>query len=383
MAATSEDADPALSFSVPGAGPEGARRLPNPTGPFQISTATLFWVDEKRPDTLTPNPNDLRQILVQLWYPAQRTKDDRPVAYFPEVDALMDGLRARGEKIFRAIADDLSVYRSVQTDVVANEPLLPTDQPYPLVIFSPGGNMSRHWHSALARELASRGYVVAVLSHEHSGLDFFPLGGAIPDAVFWHPDDSVSAEEKASRDAQLTDLLAGDAEFVLDRLSAPGGPGGIQGYQGNVAQDKIAIVGHSRGGSTVGRVCSEDARIKACVVLDNIGPEPEISEGLPIPQMTIRSGWPEARVRKLHDFLRLNQTAAWDISIDGASHFSFSDLPLVNAERYPSPIDPELAHEILMTYLLSFLDHWLKGRPDRLLDLKESPFPGVHLERLR
>ena len=383
MVATAEDTDSRLFFSLPGADPEGARRLPNPQGPYQVSTSTLFWVDENRPDTLTPNPSDLRQILVQVWYPAQRTKDVRPVAYFPELEALMDGLRARGEKIFRTIADDLAVYRSVQTDVVANEPLLPTDQPYPLVIFSPGGNMSRHWYSALARELASQGYVVAVLSHEHSGLDFYPLGGAIPDAVFWHPDDSVSASEKARRDGELTTLLAGDAEFVLDRFTSPGGPGGIQGYEGNVSQDEIAIVGHSRGGSTVGRVCSEDDRIKACVILDNIGPEPEINKGLSVPQMTIRSEWSEARVQMLHEFLQMNRVAAWDICIDDASHFSFSDLPLVNMEKYPTQIDSELAHEILMSYLLSFLDYWLKGRPDSLLDLKEGPFPGVHVERLR
>jgi P pilus assembly chaperone PapD len=45
--------------------------LPNPTGQYPIGTTRLYLVDDTRPEIFTPNPDDHREFLVRIWYPAQ------------------------------------------------------------------------------------------------------------------------------------------------------------------------------------------------------------------------------------------------------------------------------------------------------------------------
>jgi predicted dienelactone hydrolase len=65
--------------------PEQTKRLaelPSPTGPFAIGRTTFYWVDSARAETLTADPNDKRELMVTLWYPAQKLKDLSRAACF-------------------------------------------------------------------------------------------------------------------------------------------------------------------------------------------------------------------------------------------------------------------------------------------------------------
>jgi hypothetical protein len=45
-------------------------RFPHPTGRHGIGTLTYHWVDADRPEAFTADPDDRRELMVQLWYPA-------------------------------------------------------------------------------------------------------------------------------------------------------------------------------------------------------------------------------------------------------------------------------------------------------------------------
>ena len=45
-------------------------RFPHPTGHHGIGTVTYHWVDADRPEAFTADPDDRRELMVQLWYPA-------------------------------------------------------------------------------------------------------------------------------------------------------------------------------------------------------------------------------------------------------------------------------------------------------------------------
>jgi predicted dienelactone hydrolase len=47
-------------------------QFPLPTGPYEIGTLVYDWVDESRPEIFTGNPNVHRELMVQIWYPAQK-----------------------------------------------------------------------------------------------------------------------------------------------------------------------------------------------------------------------------------------------------------------------------------------------------------------------
>ena len=51
-------------------------RLPEPTGPYAVGTRYFYWIDKSHPDTYTPDPDDYREVSVQVWYPAELTGDE-------------------------------------------------------------------------------------------------------------------------------------------------------------------------------------------------------------------------------------------------------------------------------------------------------------------
>jgi|GEM_PF-416594 len=341
--------------------------LPEPTGQHQVGTVTYHWVDRGRPEERSPDPYDDRQVIATLFYPALRVPDGPPAPYIPELDLLRAGFATDRRDVPRRIAEDLAVRGCVLTDAFANRPVDDLQPRYPIALISPGGNVSRHSHTALAQELASHGWIVAVMSHAYSGWDVFPEGGHVMSSDYWDAPDDAPDGEQARREDELTSMLAADAEFTLDRLAelTRGDPAGR--FTGRFDTMHVAIIGHSRGGSTVGRTCREDDRFDACVILDNIGPEPATELGLPKPQLTIRRPWPAGRVERLHDFLGRNETVAFDAVVDGTIHMSFTDLPLVEPGSHESAIDPERAHEVTSALTLAFIEAYAleKSRLER------------------
>lgn len=160
-------------------------------------------------------------------------------------------------------------------------------------------------------------------------------------------------------------MLAADAIFTLDRLIELTRRDPHGRFTGRLDTTRVAIIGHSRGGSTVGRACSADERFDACVIFDNIGPEPESETGLRKPQLTIRQPWPEDRAGRLLDFLGRNTTVAFDAVIDGTTHMSFTDLPLIDPAGHDADISPERAHAIVSALTLGFLERYALEGPGR------------------
>jgi hypothetical protein len=46
-------------------------RFPDPSGPYEIGTLTYHWVDADRPEVFTADPDDRRELMAQIWYPAE------------------------------------------------------------------------------------------------------------------------------------------------------------------------------------------------------------------------------------------------------------------------------------------------------------------------
>ena len=130
----------------------------------------------------------------------------------------------------------------------------------------------------------------------------------------------------------MSDELASDARFALDRL-ADIASGTIKNpLNGRIDMTKVAIAGHSRGGKTVGRACADDPRFKACITYDNIAPDRQKKAGLKTPQLTIRTSWDPQRKQDLRSYLQRNPSTAADVEIVDATHFTFTDLQIVDPE---------------------------------------------------
>lgn len=357
--------------------------LPEPTGPHQVGTVTYHWVDPDREESATDDPGDLRQVVAQIWYPAAPSPGRARTPYMPQLQAMRGALRTRSDSFPRQLALDLAVHAGVRGHALSGPALVesgPTPR-HPVAVLSPGGNVSRHWYTALMEELASHGYVAVAVSHPYVGWDVFPAGGFLK-SIDWGLDADDPARARAADD-RLADLLAGDVALLLQRLVELDAADPDGRFTDRLDLDRLAILGHSRGGSTVARTCTTDPRLDACVILDNIGPDREMETGIPRPQMTVRRGdWDEGRVERLRGFLGRNAVEAWDVAIDGATHFDFTDLPIVDPTRFESGIGARRAHRIVSGLVLVFLDRHVRECADRSVERMAGRWEEVTAVRL-
>ncbi len=160
---------PPVVFPVP--------RLPMPCGPYAIGTVSFQWTDPTRPETYTADPNDVRTIMVQLWYPATPAPAAQPGPW-------MDRLDVAGPTIARYLGLPsffLDHVALVATHSYPNAPLNPSAAPYPVVIYSHGWNGFRTVNLNQSEALASHGYIAVAVDHTYGAmLTVFPDGRVAP-----------------------------------------------------------------------------------------------------------------------------------------------------------------------------------------------------------
>jgi predicted dienelactone hydrolase len=155
-AAPTADTAPTAAAAPAGRAPETTLALPAPTGPYPVGVTELHLVDDDRADQWVPERR--RELMVSLWFPAVSTRGaaDRYVSA-EESRLILTRIGAAGIPL-----DTLSRVRThARTGVRA----LRTARGLPLVVLSPGFSFPRSSLTALAEDLASRGYVVAGVDH--------------------------------------------------------------------------------------------------------------------------------------------------------------------------------------------------------------------------
>ena len=342
---------------VPYAPSNPEHTLPAFTGPHSVGVRFFAWIDEARVETASPNETDYREVAVQVWYPATVESTDRNALYIPELKEMLSAsasLPTDEQKFVKAH----EVLGNTATNSVPGAKILESVRPWPVILFSPGGNVSRHSQTALAERLASQGFVFVSMSHPYSTMDVAPVSG-FSMSIDWGLDQDDDQAALAA-DNHLAEVLAGDAAFVLRQLRNLGED--HDPFKGTLDLSKVGIACHSRGGTTVGRACASNPDIVACAVIDNIGPDREQKTGVKPPFLTLRSSWDEERIAILHDYLNRTGSVAYDVELAGSNHFSCTDLPLFMHDLRVDGIEPADGIDACAKILASFFDAYLIRR---------------------
>lgn len=363
---------PPIAFPVP--------RLLQPTGPYAIGTTTIYLNDESRPESYTTNPTDTRELMLQVWYPADPAGTGQPAPY-------LDHLDLAG----RAIAQRLNLpsfllnhLELVKTHSQIDVPMA-KDGPFPLLIFVHGLRGIRQQNSMLMEDLASHGYIVASADHPYANvLTIFPDGRAVfYDEAMVFP--AGLSQTEAGR--QLVQVWAADVRFVLDQFTVwHGAESGL--FSGRVALDQIGVLGHSTGGGTALESCGQDGRCQAALALDGwIQPVSAeiLASGLSRPVMFISSSeWlgPDNAAKGMALYQQTT-AASYLLTIPGTAHFDYSDLPqlspLMQTIGLAGSLPGREVIAMINRYTLAFFDTYLKNQPSPLLD--QSIYPELILEK--
>lgn len=370
------------------------------TGPYAVGTVTYHWQDASREETFTAEPRDRRELMVQLWYPAEPNDgtDRESAPYLPQRRAFAkDVERQYGMPAFLLKYIDLVGTRSTEQAPAAKA--LPK---YPVIVFSHGFPGTRFSNTFQVEELASHGYVVASIDHAYSAIaTVFPDGRT---ASF--SDQGPSATDLDGSDRLISEVWVKDARFVLDELTKLNEADSDELLSGKLDLSRVGMMGHSFGGANAAQTLLADDRFKAGINMDGtffgLG---DLSNGLRQPFMLMdtsdtgqsarRNGPPEKPTDELlqsmgmtpEQYDRLRRVwnrgdsvlghGAYELTLEGAQHLSFSDFYLYSPALSwltGTSIQTREAHRLINAYTVAFFDQYLQGKPSPLLD-SNAPQP--------
>lgn len=363
--------------------------LPAPNGEYAVSRVDRDLTDEAREESFTDDEDDVRRLLVTFYYPAEPAAD---AAYAPYAS----------EPVRRALASSVGVPYAISGLI---NPQVYADQPaaagtFPVLIFSPGFGAQPTFYTAQLTEIASHGYIIAVIAHTYS----------VPAAVFPNGDviTANTAGTNLDGDDDVFNVWVDDAAFVVDSLPAVNTDDPVLAGALNLTQ--VGVFGHSFGGALAATLVAQDDRVLAGINMDGslqgAASRGEIEIGKPFLHMS--SAAPDVTDedlaalgitrQQLDEFTTaMNQQFAtayataqpgYMLTIDQTAHMSYAIDVIYAAPLFGGMIGAETtgtlaADDMLGTvsaYTLAFFDQYVRGVEGA--SLAAVDFPGVELRML-
>jgi predicted esterase len=360
-----------IALSASPAAADTALHLPAPTGHQPVGATTLYLKDSSRSDPWVPAVN-YRELMVSVFYPA--TSSNGPKKQY------MTALESERYLERQNIPDlPLDVLSTVRTNAVVDA--RPKGRRRPLIVLSPGFTNSRATLSSLAEDLASHGYVVAVVDHTYENRATTFPGGRVTGCAACDVDDLPGFWEK------LVHSRAADVSFVLDKLTRRHPKRRIGKWRGAKLIDpsRIAMGGHSAGGASTIHAMLADPRIRAGIDIDGSTHVPIPDPGLSRPFMFMGSmdfytpGAPGPYDDWRDDWQQMTGWKRW-IMVTGTVHQSFTDLGVFAGQLgidIGATIDPNRALAITRAYTRAFFDLHLRRKPQPLMTAPSPGYPEV------
>lgn len=320
---------------------------------FAVGTAAYEWTDASRPELLTEAADDRRVVPVRAWYPARASAGDS-APYFLEP--------LQGELTAASLGLPPDSFASLRVPARVDAPLPPSNERFPVLIFSPGMSTPPEFYGYQLAELASRGYVVFALAHPYATGSIVLSDGTVAPELPEEPDNAVRDRSVAT--------WSQDQRFVLSRVQELAQPGSGDRMARRLDIDHVGVFGHSRGGAAAAQSCLEDARFAACADLDGSVSSVVQASEFSRPFLLMRS---ELSEDTLDPFFAGLTGPAHRVVIRGSGHNDFCDLPRVIrdlglsldlASLLIGSIDPDRALEINAAYVDAFFAAELRGAND-------------------
>ncbi len=358
--------------------------LPAPTGSYSIGRTEYDWTDEARIDTLADIPNQKRELLIWVWYPAGTTQQGSGIPYLPSA---WISAHDQDQGIGKFLERDFS---SIQTHSFANVSLAKAPDAFPVIIMQPGMGPSIPDYTVFAENLASHGYIVVGINETYtSNIIVFPNGRIVPRSQKGTIPDSADATTTNQDANRIEKVWADDVLFVMDKLQRIGADPSSFLYR-RLDLAHIGIFGHSFGGATAVRICEIDTRCSAGADLDGTIFSDDIQHTIPKPFLFMAEDACGKECATMHQMYLSASNDAYYLSIGGTKHFNFSDLPLrllpparslFHGLGFIGSIQSERGLKISNAYLVAFFDHFLKGVDSGLLQGPSSTYPEVQFEK--
>ena len=319
-----------------------------------------------------------RVVPFQILYPA--SAPGRAVPYVPDAEPVLAAIeRNQGRLVGRALA------RIGAITAPWTEGARPgANGPFPVVVYLPGVTGYMQMSSFQTAALAVDGFVVVTLNQPGN-----VAAARLPDGrviMGMSRDEAVQMIAPSYRPVSLppnlaarlapersiVPYLAADVPLVIDRLSAINADPRHPLY-GLLDLEAIGVMGVSLGAIVAAQAC-QNARIKACLMMDAPVPSGIANAGLRKPALWLTrtaadqraeraasGGWPEEEIAAQAESIAravLNIRQARVVTLTGLYHVDFTDLPeiqpLLGRAGQAGPIGTSQAHRDILRPTMAF-----------------------------
>jgi len=348
-------------------GTHDASFLPKLTGRYGVGVRPMHLVDASRPENFTIDPTDVREMMVQLWYPIDTSNPGTRTEYmdYPTFQWL------KNRSPIPLITIPNNAYLFVRPHGRNDTPI--ASGMFPVVVFSPGYDGVYQIYTSFIEDLVSHGFVVVSINHPYvSGITVFPDGHTVGLAEV--PTDPVA--RSAFFNMSLRTIVQ-DAKFVLDTMAEINASDPL--FSGRFNLSEVGMYGHSFGGANTAVCCYEDARFRAGLTLDGVFYQSFIPGDITVPILFM---FAESRLANDSTIMYLwNHTTndTFKMNITGSTHYAFTDVGVLLSHLVPlipprflmfGSIAPKRMANITRTYVTAFFEVTLKGQPlETLLNL--------------
>lgn len=357
--------------------------LPAPEGPAAVG----YWagdIETGQPDRLKAEAGVMRRLNLQIWYPA---------AADPE--RVQPPKRWSSAPMGAALSKQFPFPKGFETEIRAHaiRGAAPAGTGMPVIIFSHGLSFPPALYQSFFEALASRGYAVVAVAHPHGATLIEYTDGRTLDMSRW-PRPEVETERQKFL-AEHAAVWVADLEAVLDWTVAGATSSPVQGL---LDTDRIGMMGHSYGGTAVGRL-SRDRRVNAIVVLEGLVRDPATKDGrgtltVDTPLLHIIGGYNRLE-HEGGQYAPGPSAPVFQVVINGTGHAELSDLIYLYSAfadenwkaRRRYALDPSRVLQIAGDYAVGFFDHYLRGaelpvllRPKSYAARVDSPGAGGYPE---
>lgn len=387
-------------------------KLPEPTGEFKVGTQAFHFVDPNREEIFDEARDGKRELMVQVWYPAQAAAGkNAPFVPDPRILSYMAAEYGLPGFTFQHL-------KYVSSHAYSGAEVSSAQTSYPLILANPGNGSSRFLHTSHAENLASHGYIVAVIDHTYNTLATeFPDGRIATSTT--NDLFSPGQDYRTSREIRdkLGKVLTDDVAFVLDQFELIQSGQIPSPLKGRMDLGHVGVFGHSIGGATA-YDASYDPRIAVGVDLDGGLYRLRDRESLRKPILFINSESYFEKLKRVMDnrvytdteLIRMSSTREWEdqvtedkklelermretvgeggqvLYIENTEHLNFTDVqfvsPIFNMLGITGMIAPERADSVINAYMLDFFDMYLKNKGGILMKGPDSRFPEVKFATL-
>ncbi|MEP7271641.1 MAG: hypothetical protein ABI882_09045 [Acidobacteriota bacterium] len=341
-------------------------------GPFPVGVTTSVFVDYSRIDAVTKEP---RTLVTDIWYPAADDSRSLPRGRFSDfipggVSPLLGGILKSAYKLSIEEIDRRFLNASARDARVR-------DGRFPVVFFSHGNRGLRFQNTFWCDFLASHGYVI--LSADHTGnAALTVIKGKV--VLYQGNEREHSAQDRPK-----------DLSFLLDQMTI-WNQGADSRFAKKLDLTSPTAAGMSFGSYTAIKAADLDARFRGVIAMAFAPPEGHTN--LAVPSLLMLGDEDATIGAQGNAAIRANFAAhkgpAFLLEMKRGGHYSFTDMGQLDPNfgdgigtgkrrdtgEAVTFTPMESAYEMVNSYSLAFLDHYIKGNRDSLAYLRKNQWPA-------